>query len=151
MRYFRADRMLIRRLNSEQKTSAAVTTTEVQPVLYMTTTHQRQTSQPQRSCTEKHQQPIRRQENTQRFNLVFIMMFVRTLLLLCAFFSADAEDKSRLYRRPSCEWMSVTQACPLNYSPVCGSDGFTYPNECSLCVHRLEKNADILIVMEGPC
>ncbi|XP_047210429.1 insulin-like growth factor-binding protein 7 isoform X3 [Girardinichthys multiradiatus] len=64
---------------------------------------------------------------------------------------ADAVDKSRLYKRPSCVGMSVTQACPLNYSPVCGSDGITYPNECSLCVHQLEKNADILIVKDGPC
>lgn len=42
-----------------------------------------------------------------------------------------------LFLQPSCVGMSVTQACPLNYSPVCGSDGNTYPNECSLCVHRL--------------
>ncbi|KAL7395518.1 hypothetical protein ABVT39_018472 [Epinephelus coioides] len=63
----------------------------------------------------------------------------------------DAEDKSRLYRRPSCEGMTANMACPLNYSPVCGSNGITYSNECSLCVFRLEKNADILIVAEGPC
>ncbi|XP_015228748.1 PREDICTED: probable pancreatic secretory proteinase inhibitor [Cyprinodon variegatus] len=80
-------------------------------------------------------------------------MFLRTLVLifLTLFFCTGAEDKSRLYRRPSCVGMSVTQACPLNYSPVCGSDGVTYPNECSLCVHRLEKNADIMIVVDGPC
>lgn len=42
-----------------------------------------------------------------------------------------------LLLQPSCVGMSVTQACPLNYSPVCGSDGVTYPNECSLCVRRL--------------
>ncbi|XP_041845541.1 probable pancreatic secretory proteinase inhibitor [Melanotaenia boesemani] len=80
-------------------------------------------------------------------------MLLRTILLICVtvFFSADAEDKSRLYRRPYCVGMSVTQLCPLNYSPVCGSNGVTYPNECSLCVHRLEKNADILITKDGPC
>uniref|UniRef100_A0AAZ3QI06 Kazal-like domain-containing protein n=1 Tax=Oncorhynchus tshawytscha TaxID=74940 RepID=A0AAZ3QI06_ONCTS len=71
---------------------------------------------------------------------------------LAVFFSAvDAADQSRLYRRPSCGDMSQSQACPLNYSPVCGNDGNTYPNECSLCVHRLETNADILIVKDGSC
>ncbi|XP_053180113.1 probable pancreatic secretory proteinase inhibitor [Scomber japonicus] len=66
-------------------------------------------------------------------------MFGRILLLVSVvlFFCTDAEDKTRLYRRPSCVGMSVSQACPLNYSPVCGSDGVTYPNECSLCVQRL--------------
>uniref|UniRef100_A0AAZ3NYZ3 Kazal-like domain-containing protein n=1 Tax=Oncorhynchus tshawytscha TaxID=74940 RepID=A0AAZ3NYZ3_ONCTS len=53
--------------------------------------------------------------------------------------------------KPSCGDMSQSQACPLNYSPVCGNDGNTYPNECSLCVHRLETNADILIVKDGSC
>uniref|UniRef100_A0AAY4CBA8 Kazal-like domain-containing protein n=1 Tax=Denticeps clupeoides TaxID=299321 RepID=A0AAY4CBA8_9TELE len=45
----------------------------------------------------------------------------------------------------------ITQACPLNYSPLCGNDGNTYPNECALCVHRMETNADVLIVKEGRC
>ncbi|XP_023133627.1 probable pancreatic secretory proteinase inhibitor [Amphiprion ocellaris] len=80
-------------------------------------------------------------------------MFAQRLLLICVtiIVCADAEDKSRLYRRPSCVGMTVTQACPLSYSPVCGSNGITYPNECSLCVARLEKNVDILIVNDGPC
>ncbi|XP_026199809.1 probable pancreatic secretory proteinase inhibitor [Anabas testudineus] len=80
------------------------------------------------------------------------MMVGRTLLLMCVavFICADAEDKSRLFRRPSCVG-TATQACPLNYSPVCGNNGITYPNECALCIHRLEKNTDILIVKDGPC
>ncbi|XP_072529714.1 probable pancreatic secretory proteinase inhibitor [Salminus brasiliensis] len=73
------------------------------------------------------------------------------LMCLLLIFSVDAEDKSRLYRRPACGDMSLTHACPLNYSPVCGNDGVTYPNECALCVHRLQTNSDILIVKEGRC
>uniref|UniRef100_A0A3B4Y0R1 Kazal-like domain-containing protein n=1 Tax=Seriola lalandi dorsalis TaxID=1841481 RepID=A0A3B4Y0R1_SERLL len=46
---------------------------------------------------------------------------------------------------------TVTPPCPLNYSPVCGSNGQTYANECALCADRLADNADILIVKEGPC
>lgn len=38
--------------------------------------------------------------------------------------------------QPSCVG-TATQACPLNYSPVCGSNGVTYPNECALCIYRL--------------
>ncbi|XP_041653706.1 probable pancreatic secretory proteinase inhibitor [Cheilinus undulatus] len=80
-------------------------------------------------------------------------MILKTLLLcfVTVLLCADADDRSRLYRKPSCGGASVAEACPLNYSPVCGSDGVTYPNECSLCVHRLEKNADIMVVADGPC
>ncbi|XP_028815325.1 probable pancreatic secretory proteinase inhibitor [Denticeps clupeoides] len=73
------------------------------------------------------------------------------LISLVLFCLAEAEDKSRFYRRPACGDISITQACPLNYSPLCGNDGNTYPNECALCVHRMETNADVLIVKEGRC
>uniref|UniRef100_A0A3Q0RVM0 Kazal-like domain-containing protein n=1 Tax=Amphilophus citrinellus TaxID=61819 RepID=A0A3Q0RVM0_AMPCI len=76
-------------------------------------------------------------------------MFYRILLLVSVaiFFCAG---KSGPYQ-PSCVGMSGIQACPLNYSPVCGSNGITYPNECFLCIYRLETNTDILIVKDGPC
>ncbi|XP_052005288.1 probable pancreatic secretory proteinase inhibitor [Xyrauchen texanus] len=78
----------------------------------------------------------------------------RTAVLLMSVFlllSAGAEDKSRLCRRPACGGLSVDQACPLNYSPVCGNDGISYVNECALCVEIMHTNADILIVKEGCC
>ncbi|XP_061690777.1 probable pancreatic secretory proteinase inhibitor isoform X2 [Syngnathoides biaculeatus] len=75
------------------------------------------------------------------------------LFFICAMFVilAHAEDKSSDFRRPECSGTTLTRACPLNYSPVCGSDGVTYSNECALCVRRLEKKSDIVIVKDGPC
>ncbi|XP_077388208.1 putative pancreatic secretory proteinase inhibitor [Festucalex cinctus] len=71
------------------------------------------------------------------------------LLFICiALLRANADDN---LRRPQCSGTTLTRACPLNYSPVCGSDGVTYPNECALCIHRLEKKLDIVIMKDGPC
>ncbi|KAK2815925.1 hypothetical protein Q5P01_026392 [Channa striata] len=69
------------------------------------------------------------------------------LLLVCV--AADAE-KSGLMRKPSCIGEEFV-ACPMNYLPVCGSDGNTYANECSLCVERQKTKMDILIVKERSC
>ncbi|KAM6122937.1 double-headed protease inhibitor, submandibular gland-like [Phoenicopterus ruber ruber] len=32
-------------------------------------------------------------------------------------------------------------ACPRNYEPVCGTNGVTYPNECSLCREMFRNRA----------
>ena len=41
--------------------------------------------------------------------------------------------------------------CNLHYTPVCGSDGVTYSNECFLRKASCDKEEDIAVVNEGSC
>ncbi|KAM7009336.1 serine peptidase inhibitor, Kazal type 4 [Tautogolabrus adspersus] len=71
------------------------------------------------------------------------------LLLVCV--AAAAEENSGLLRKPSCSDMGEIVACPLNLAPVCGSDGNTYANECTLCAERQMTKMDILIAKDESC
>uniref|UniRef100_A0A3Q3EVK6 Probable pancreatic secretory proteinase inhibitor n=1 Tax=Labrus bergylta TaxID=56723 RepID=A0A3Q3EVK6_9LABR len=53
--------------------------------------------------------------------------------------------------QPSCSDMGEIVACPLNLAPVCGSDGNTYANECTLCAERQMTKVDILIAKDESC
>ena len=41
--------------------------------------------------------------------------------------------------------------CNLHYTPVCGSDGVTYSNECFLRKASCDKEEDISVVSQGSC
>ncbi|XP_046699160.1 serine peptidase inhibitor, Kazal type 4 [Silurus meridionalis] len=75
-----------------------------------------------------------------------ILLF--TVLLLLA---TGSQGSSEAFRKPECSEMAEIMACPLNFSPVCGTDGNTYANECGLCVQRLNTKADIQIARDGGC
>ncbi|XP_069724997.1 ovomucoid-like isoform X1 [Phaenicophaeus curvirostris] len=57
-------------------------------------------------------------------------------------------------QRASCSmyhWSGKIQhACPRNYQPVCGTNGVTYPNECSLC-EEIFRNRAIDKKHDGRC
>ncbi|KAJ8715241.1 hypothetical protein PYW08_005222 [Mythimna loreyi] len=44
----------------------------------------------------------------------------------------------------------VECVCPFNYLPVCGTDGTTYSNQCSLNCQK-QRSADLEVKHNGPC
>ncbi|XP_044125200.1 serine protease inhibitor Kazal-type 1-like [Bufo gargarizans] len=41
--------------------------------------------------------------------------------------------------------------CPYGSKPICGTDGYTYGNECQLCQENRERTNKVQIKDEGPC
>ncbi|KAJ8000999.1 hypothetical protein DPEC_G00186260 [Dallia pectoralis] len=77
----------------------------------------------------------------------------KLLILVCVMLLvsiSDTEGSSGRGRKPSCGITADHFACIDLYSPVCGSDGRTYSNECELCSH-IQKCKNIMIVKDESC
>ncbi|KAM5302225.1 serine protease inhibitor Kazal-type 1 isoform 1-T1 [Glossophaga mutica] len=46
---------------------------------------------------------------------------------------------------------SEVNGCTRIYNPVCGTDGYTYSNECELCMENKRRKFPVLIKKYGPC
>ena len=49
---------------------------------------------------------------------------------------------------PTCQ---CNEICTADYTPVCGSDGKTYPNECGLEVEACKTGKNLTVVKQGEC
>ena len=51
---------------------------------------------------------------------------------------------------PECKCPTESE-CPVEDSPVCGSDGRNYPNECVLIARACKMRKEVTVEYQGPC
>ncbi|XP_012629647.1 serine protease inhibitor Kazal-type 1 [Microcebus murinus] len=73
-------------------------------------------------------------------------IFLLTILALMSY-SGDCRINKQ-GRQPVCEDIG---GCIKIYDPVCGTDGRTYPNECTLCQENKNRQFPVLIRKKGTC
>ncbi|KAJ8001010.1 hypothetical protein DPEC_G00186370 [Dallia pectoralis] len=86
-----------------------------------------------------------------KFEMVHLDNMVgKLLILVCVMLLVSFSDAEGRGRKPSCGIAADPFFCIDLYSPVCGSDGKTYSNECELCLH-IQQCRNMLIVNDDRC
>ncbi|XP_003477374.1 serine protease inhibitor Kazal-type 1 [Cavia porcellus] len=71
------------------------------------------------------------------------------LLSVLALLMLSGNTTASVERQANCDHTRL--GCPRIYSPVCGTDGISYSNECLLCVENRKRQVPVLIKKSGPC
>nr|XP_025037103.1 ovoinhibitor-like [Pelodiscus sinensis] len=79
-----------------------------------------------------------------------LVLFALALGCLSAVPLGGEADCSQ-YRLRTTKDGKVLIACPRLLEKVCGTDGVTYPNECMLCAHNLDRKASVGKQYAGEC
>ncbi|XP_039260041.1 serine protease inhibitor Kazal-type 1-like [Styela clava] len=78
---------------------------------------------------------------------LFLLVCLSAMVLLC---TANEEREADL----KCSERESNGICPMILSPVCGSDGVTYANKCSLCERNAKQprgTAKVTLRHSGEC
>ncbi|XP_044517596.1 serine protease inhibitor Kazal-type 1-like [Gracilinanus agilis] len=76
-----------------------------------------------------------------------LSIFLLLSVALCCFL--DTVQAEKFPREPECNYNFP--GCPQLYSPICGTDGHTYSNECELCRDNKKNSVHVLIEKEDEC